>query len=284
MESRGYGRSVHRDARSRRRATALTLGGLCGVVAGVYGLLDGGSAPLLGLPLLVAGATAATASLAVGARRDPRSRYRPDPWAAPEWLVLASGVAAGGLVLAGRAARSARHRPADLAGGAGRRCPCCPPWASCLGCSRPGSPRCLRSGPSSAPPAQGTARLRASGQRHDPVRGRRRQVRRPQRRPSSAASTCSVPEGELVLVVGRTGTGKSTLLRCVNGLVPHFTGGTLSRPGQRRRARHPHPPPARPGRRRRHRRAGPGWPGFVTDIGRGRARLRHGVARHRPPT
>jgi energy-coupling factor transport system ATP-binding protein len=36
-----------------------------------------------------------------------------------------------------------------------------------------------------------------------------------------------VPEGELVLVVGRTGTGKSTLLRCVNGLVPHFTGGTL---------------------------------------------------------
>jgi energy-coupling factor transport system ATP-binding protein len=37
-----------------------------------------------------------------------------------------------------------------------------------------------------------------------------------------------VPEGELVLVVGRTGTGKSTLLRCVNGLVPHFTGGTLA--------------------------------------------------------
>ncbi|HEY5135683.1 MAG TPA: ATP-binding cassette domain-containing protein [Candidatus Nanopelagicales bacterium] len=37
-----------------------------------------------------------------------------------------------------------------------------------------------------------------------------------------------VSEGELVLVVGRTGTGKSTLLRCVNGLVPHFTGGTLS--------------------------------------------------------
>jgi len=99
MESRGYGRSVHRDARTRRRATALTLAGLCGVVAGVYGLLDGGSAPLLGLPLLVAGSTAAAASLAVGARRDPRSRYRPDPWAAPEWIVLASGLAAGGLVL-----------------------------------------------------------------------------------------------------------------------------------------------------------------------------------------
>ena len=37
-----------------------------------------------------------------------------------------------------------------------------------------------------------------------------------------------VPEGELCLVVGRTGSGKTTLLRAVNGLVPHFTGGTLS--------------------------------------------------------
>lgn len=99
MESRGYGRSVHRDARSRRTATALTLVGLGGVVAGVYGLLDGGSAPLLGLPLLLVGSACATASLAVGARREPRSRYRPDPWAAPEWVVLASGTAAGALVL-----------------------------------------------------------------------------------------------------------------------------------------------------------------------------------------
>jgi energy-coupling factor transport system ATP-binding protein len=37
-----------------------------------------------------------------------------------------------------------------------------------------------------------------------------------------------VPEGELCLVVGRTGSGKSTLLRAVNGLVPHFSGGTLT--------------------------------------------------------
>ncbi len=37
----------------------------------------------------------------------------------------------------------------------------------------------------------------------------------------------AIPEGELVLVVGRTGTGKTTLLRAINGLVPHFTGGTL---------------------------------------------------------
>lgn len=37
-----------------------------------------------------------------------------------------------------------------------------------------------------------------------------------------------IGEGDLCLVVGRTGTGKSTLLGAINGLVPHFTGGTLS--------------------------------------------------------
>ena len=38
----------------------------------------------------------------------------------------------------------------------------------------------------------------------------------------------AVPEGELCLVVGSTGTGKSTLLRATNGHVPRFTGGTLT--------------------------------------------------------
>jgi energy-coupling factor transport system ATP-binding protein len=37
-----------------------------------------------------------------------------------------------------------------------------------------------------------------------------------------------IPEGELCLVVGRTGVGKSTLLGAINGLVPHFTGGVLA--------------------------------------------------------
>ena len=37
-----------------------------------------------------------------------------------------------------------------------------------------------------------------------------------------------IDEGELCLVIGHTGSGKSTLLAAVNGLVPYFTGGTLS--------------------------------------------------------
>ena len=36
-----------------------------------------------------------------------------------------------------------------------------------------------------------------------------------------------VAEGEFLLLVGPTGSGKSTLLAAINGLVPHFTGGSL---------------------------------------------------------
>ena len=37
----------------------------------------------------------------------------------------------------------------------------------------------------------------------------------------------SITEGELCVVIGRTGVGKSTLLGTINGLVPHFTGGHM---------------------------------------------------------
>ena len=45
--------------------------------------------------------------------------------------------------------------------------------------------------------------------------------------PPFGASNSTVPEGELVLLVGPSGVGKSTVLGTVSGLVPHFTGGTL---------------------------------------------------------
>src|SRR2546421_4835040 len=48
-----------------------------------------------------------------------------------------------------------------------------------------------------------------------------------QHRPALDHVELVVAEGELCLVMGATGAGKSTLLRSVNGLVPHFTGGTL---------------------------------------------------------
>jgi len=45
--------------------------------------------------------------------------------------------------------------------------------------------------------------------------------------PTLADVDLEIPEGELVLVMGSTGCGKTTFLRAINGLVPHFSGGTL---------------------------------------------------------
>ena len=40
--------------------------------------------------------------------------------------------------------------------------------------------------------------------------------------------TLQIPPGCLTLVAGASGSGKSTFLRSLNGLVPHFTGGEIS--------------------------------------------------------
>jgi energy-coupling factor transport system permease protein len=98
MDSRGFGRATG-DRHSRRVTGALTSGGLLGVGIGFYGLLDANSPPVLGLPLLVLGVALAASGLVVGGRRATRSRYRPDPWNAPEWLAACSGAAAATTVL-----------------------------------------------------------------------------------------------------------------------------------------------------------------------------------------
>ena len=38
----------------------------------------------------------------------------------------------------------------------------------------------------------------------------------------------AIREGEFLLVIGPSGAGKSTFLRCLNGLVPHFYGGSIA--------------------------------------------------------
>lgn len=46
-------------------------------------------------------------------------------------------------------------------------------------------------------------------------------------RPALHNVNLALASGEFHLVAGASGAGKSTLLRCLNGLAPHFTGGSL---------------------------------------------------------
>jgi energy-coupling factor transport system permease protein len=94
MDSRGYGRRTDVSSTSRRVATTATVGGLLVTAIGLYGVASAGSVGGLGLPLVAVGVVASGAGLAVSGRRNTRSRYRPDPWRRPEWLVVASGLAA----------------------------------------------------------------------------------------------------------------------------------------------------------------------------------------------
>jgi energy-coupling factor transport system permease protein len=101
MDSRGYGRRAEVPAGTRRLTGACTLLGLLGIAVGIYGVLDGTGPPVMGLPALLLGLGLAGAGLALGGRRAVRTRYRPDPWAAPEWLTAGAGLAAGAAVVVG---------------------------------------------------------------------------------------------------------------------------------------------------------------------------------------
>ncbi|MFI6097945.1 CbiQ family ECF transporter T component [Lentzea sp. NPDC051213] len=95
MDSRGYGRTAGISRRDRALTGTLVLAGLFGFCIGMYGLL---SDAYTGWPLLAAGGVLAIAGLKVGARRVPRTRYRPDRWT-PRAIGVASSGVAGALVL-----------------------------------------------------------------------------------------------------------------------------------------------------------------------------------------
>lgn len=101
MESRGYGRTVRSTPSSRRLASALALGGLLGVLAGLYGLLDASVGGFLGLPLLLVGALAAASSLVVGASREERTGHRRDPWEWSETFTVATAAVTAAVFVMG---------------------------------------------------------------------------------------------------------------------------------------------------------------------------------------
>ncbi|MGW4050893.1 energy-coupling factor transporter transmembrane component T [Streptomyces sp. NPDC004779] len=98
MDARGYGRTAQVPPAVRRTTNVLTLGGLLGVCAGLYGLLAAQGAGY-GLPLLAAGLLAAVAGLRLGGRRSVRTRYRPDRFGPRSCLVAASGIAVAVLMI-----------------------------------------------------------------------------------------------------------------------------------------------------------------------------------------
>jgi len=78
--------------------------GLMAAAVGSYGLLDASAPFVLGVPALSLGLLALAGALLLGGRRSQRSRYRPDPWAFPEWVTAFSALAmVVGIVVAGRA-------------------------------------------------------------------------------------------------------------------------------------------------------------------------------------
>jgi energy-coupling factor transport system permease protein len=95
MDTRGYGRAGTATRAERRTTGALMIGGLCGVVVGVYALLDQTAPRILAGPMLAVGLLVALAGLVVSGRRVERTRYRPDRWRAPEIAVAALGLTAG---------------------------------------------------------------------------------------------------------------------------------------------------------------------------------------------
>ena len=96
MDSRGYGRRGSVPLRQRRTASALLLGGLVAACVGTYALVSADSPAVLGLPMLGLGVAVAVAGVALAGRTSIRTRYRPDPWAGPEWLVAGAGVVVAG--------------------------------------------------------------------------------------------------------------------------------------------------------------------------------------------
>ncbi len=99
MDTRGYGRTAAVEAGARRLAGTAVVAGALGVCIGSYGLLDASVPRALGIPALAGGLALATAGMLVGGRRVQRSHYRPDTWHGAEWIVAASGLAAGAIVV-----------------------------------------------------------------------------------------------------------------------------------------------------------------------------------------
>ncbi len=226
MDSRGYGRRGTVPARRRRLVSALLLGGLVAACIGVFGLVSADSPVVLGPA--DAGDRRRHGGRGHGPRRPghrphalpprPVASCRSGSWAAPG--------SRPALLIAGAAWLGVAGLTAAIDPPAWPQLPLVGLVAALLGAT----PALTAPPPAPERPAR--------QQRDDADRATRGGGRMivfddvtvtypGASAPALAHVNLRIPEGELVLVVGRTGSGKTTLLRAINGLVPHFTGGTL---------------------------------------------------------
>ena len=99
MESRGFGRTRHLSRTARITTSAVSLAVLAGVTVGLYGMLSASLPGISAVLILLLGMGLLVGALILGRRRAVRSRYRPDPWALPEWLVAACGLIPAGVLV-----------------------------------------------------------------------------------------------------------------------------------------------------------------------------------------
>jgi energy-coupling factor transporter ATP-binding protein EcfA2 len=171
---------------------------------------------MYGLPLLLAGLAAALAGLWLGGRRSLRTRYRPDPGAyAPGWSPRPARRSRAADVYASYAPSLAALHPGVVpltapTSPCGRRRRSSSAWLPAFVAPYPQHTR------PKTPARTLMIRFENVSVTYDGAAGPTVQG---VDSPSPRANSCCSSD--------RPGVGKSTVLGAVNGLVPHFTGGTL---------------------------------------------------------
>ena len=93
MDSRGYGRAGELSSAQRRTTGVLLVGGLLGLVVGIYAFLDYSAPRFMVWPMLVVGLVLSAGGFLAAGRRVRRTRYRPDRWRPAELLTAGTGIA-----------------------------------------------------------------------------------------------------------------------------------------------------------------------------------------------
>lgn len=229
LETRGYGAGGPPPLRER----LLMAVGLLGVLMGWFAALFWWQQPLAGY--LITGTGVVTVGLALWrmGRRERRTRYRPHRWSRSDGLMAAAATVPLIIILA-----CAISCPDRLAYTPYPRA-ALPPFEPLVGGGLflLSLPAFISPSSEVLTPAQETAQGKSRPQRGEGrttgcqkqgtrVRFHRVTFAYPET-PSPVLHDLGleIPRGSFVLVTGPSGVGKSTLLRCINGLVPHASGG-----------------------------------------------------------